>query len=110
MDRRAIGMIVLLAACTMLASAVAQTPSGVQPPRESAPADSVVPLVAGIAVLQNASLPLDSRKNITVNIPYYLNGTTIIPLPVWVIVGEPEVFLEEKWHARPPVWAPSAGD
>jgi WD40 repeat protein len=110
MYRRAIGMIVLLAVCTMVASGAAQTPSGTQPPQGTAAPDSVVPLVAGITVLQNASLTLDSGKNVTVNIPYYIDGTTIIPLPVWVIVGEPEVFLEGKWQTRPPVWAPSADD
>ncbi|MEJ5276285.1 MAG: hypothetical protein WHU94_10275 [Thermogemmata sp.] len=110
MYRRMIGMIVLLVICTTLASGRAQPPSGTQPPQGAAAPDSVVPLVAGITILQNASLALDSGKNITVNIPYYIDGTTIIPLPVWVIVGEPEVFLEGKWQTQPPVWALSAGD
>ncbi|MCX8140765.1 MAG: hypothetical protein N3E46_13885 [Gemmataceae bacterium] len=110
MYRRMIGMIVLLVICTTLASGRAQPPVESQPPREAGQADSLVPLTRGIKVLLNVYLPLDSGKNIRVNIHYYSDRTTIIPLPVWVIVGEPEVFLEGKWQTRPPVWAPQAGD
>ena len=99
MSGRISGLLVLLGLCTTATLGTAQ-----QPPGANQPADAVSPLVASITVLENVKLTLEDGKQVTVSIPYCIDGTTVIPLPVWVLLGEPEVFLEGEWRARPPVW------
>jgi WD40 repeat protein len=99
MSGRISGLLVLLGLCATVTLGTAQ-PS----PNTNQPADAVSPLVASITVLENVKLTLEDGKQVTVSIPYCIDGTTVIPLPVWVLLGEPEVFLEGKWQARPPVW------
>jgi WD40 repeat protein len=99
MSGRISGLLVLLGLCATVTLGTAQPPPGA-----NQPADAVSPLVASITVLENVKLTLEDGKQVTVSIPYCIDGTTVIPLPVWVLLGEPEVFLEGKWQARPPVW------
>jgi WD40 repeat protein len=99
MSGRISGLLVLLGLCATVTLGTAQPP-----PNTNQPADAVSPLVASITVLENVKLTLEDGKQVTVSIPYCIDGTTVIPLPVWVLLGEPEVFLEGKWQARPPVW------
>ncbi len=99
MSGRTTGSLVLLGLCTALTHGTAQPPAG-----GNQPADAVSPLIASITVLENVKLTLDDGKQVTASIPYCIDGTTVIPLPVWVLLGEPEVFVEGKWQARPPTW------
>ena len=99
MPGRTSGMLALLGLCTALTPATAQPPPG-----PNQPADAVSPLVASITVLENVELTLKDGKPVTVSIPYSIDGATVIPLPVWVLLGEPEVFVEGRWQGRPPVW------
>jgi hypothetical protein len=98
MSGRISGLLVLLALAATVTLGTAQPP-----PNANQPADAVSPLVASITVLENVKLTLEDGKQVTVSIPYCIDGTTVIPLPVWVLLGEPEVSLEGKWQARVPV-------